>query len=345
MENTKNQILIIGDAHFKDNLSYSEYVLDKRIPEKKDVLDFIVNSASDCRSIVLMGDNLNSKNNSSETIKEFVSFIERFNDKNVYIIAGNHEKRGNGKSAIDFLKEVNKPNWHIIVTAPETLEIDGEKITFLPYISRAELGVNTDKEATDIIVSKLQGGSILFAHHAVSDTFAGSTAVNDFKEVILPKGELESRYGLLIAGHIHDPRQYGRTIITGSLFTCDAGEHEKFIWKVDPKSKEIQKLKVPCRGIHKVINPTYLELENISKNSIIKCVLTDRSIKDIEGLKENLAKFDAYILIEQYPNERKKLHFDEGGSMDFSVENLLDIYSKEKNVDLAKLMEGYELIK
>jgi len=76
METTVRKIGIIGDAHFKDNLSYSEYVKDQRIPEKKEILDFIIKSFSDCDSVVFMGDNLNSKNNSSEVIREFVEFVK-----------------------------------------------------------------------------------------------------------------------------------------------------------------------------------------------------------------------------------------------------------------------------
>ncbi len=154
----EGKILVIGDAHFKDNLSYSEYVEDQRIPEKAKILDFIVASAKDCNSIIFMGDNMNSKNNSAESIREFTAFVERFDDKEVYIILGNHEKKGNGKSALDFMMEINKPNWHVMSTPTDTV-IDGEKVSFLPYMSRVELGVNTDEEATQTLMRGLKGGT------------------------------------------------------------------------------------------------------------------------------------------------------------------------------------------
>lgn len=344
MENNKtnNKILILGDMHFKDNLSYADYVQDRRIPEKKAILDFIVDSSSDCSAIVFMGDNMNSKNNSAKSIREFIEFVERFDDKKVYIILGNHEKKGDGSSALDFMEEINKPNWTIVTRKP--LTVDGG-YTFLPYMSNSELGCSTSKGSLEKILPELSGGTYLFAHHAISDTFAqDGVNVNDFKEMILPKEELESRYSMIIAGHVHYPQQIGRTIITGSTFTDACGDHEKFIWKINPLNDEVEKLKVPGRGIYKIINPTAGKLEKISKDSIVKCVITDKAI-DIEKIKMMLSEYDAYILIEQYPNERKKLHFDDGGSMDFTIEQLLSAYSKEKNIDYKKLIEGYEIIK
>ena len=342
MFETNKKIGIIGDLHFKDDLSYSEYVVDQRIPEKKQILDFIVESFKDCNYVVFMGDNLNSKNNSSKTIKDFVSFVERFDDKEVYIIEGNHNKKGDGTSSLDFMKETKKSNWHVMTTPIEHV-IDGEKVSFLPYMSKVELGCNTDVEATGRLMEGLKGGTILFAHHAILDTFADhGVSTNDFKEVVLPKEELEKRYKLIIAGHIHKPEQYGNTIITGSIFTDSVGEKEKFIWKIGVHDQSVEKIKLPCREIHKIENPTPEDLEIIDKSSIVKCIITDKSMK-VDTIREALKKFDAYLLLEQYTQERKKLHFDEG-AIDFSIDSLLEIYSVEKKIDLKKLKLGFELI-
>lgn len=339
----EGKILVIGDAHFKDNLSYSEYVSDQRIPEKKAILDFIVASASDCHSVVFMGDNMNSKNNSAESIREFTEFVERFNNKDVYIILGNHEKRGNGKSALDFMMEINKPNWHVM-SVPTTKTIEGEKVSFLPYMSRVELGANTDEEATQTIMRGLEGGTFLFAHHVISDTMGNAygMSTNEFKEVILPKDEVERRYKLVVAGHIHVPQQKGRTIITGSVFTHDTGEKEKFIWKLGTKTQSVEKIKLPCREIHKLENPTHEQLEKIDPSSIVKVVITVKGL-EIEVLKKYLSRFDAFLLLEQYPSERTKVHFEEG-ALDLTVPSLLKIYAEQKGIDLDKLMEGYSMI-
>lgn len=342
------KILCIGDTHFKDSLSYADYVSDRRIAEKKEILDFIIKESSDCEHIVFLGDNFHSKNNSSEVNREFVEFIERFGDKQVYVISGNHEKKGDGKTAIDFLGEVKKKNWHIF-TRPSAISIDGVKLDFLPYMLNSELGVENSEEATKYIMNHLDGGDILFTHHNITGTSFNGISTDTLKGVVLPKEELEKKYKLIVAGDIHVPQQYGRVVITGSLFTSEVGELEKFIWKIDPNAERnphqaigLYKLKVPNRPIYKLTNPTPLELTKLPKNAILKIIVTDKNIS-IEELKVVASGLDAYLIIEDYPNERAKMHIEKG-AIDFNIESLLKMYSEAKKVDYQKLVSGLELI-
>ena len=338
-----NLIGVIGDLHFKDNLSYADYIPDKRVGEKKEVLDFIVESFKDCSHVAFMGDNFNSRNNSSETNREFVEFLERFGDKEIYIISGNHEKKGNGKTAIDFLGEVKKENWHIITGWPESYKIGLHDVSFLPFMLRSELGVETNEEAVDKIVKNLSKGDILFAHHAITGTTFNGIKVETFSEPILPKEKLEKKYGLVVAGHIHSPMQYGQTLLTGSVFNDAVGETEKFIYKIK-NDLSIEKLKLPGRAIYKLENPKKEDLVFLDAHSIVKVVLTDKNI-NVEHIKEFLKAFDASLLVEDYRNERKKAHIQGNSAFDFSIEALLKLYSEEKSVDYQKLLLGLELIK
>lgn len=348
------KIGIIGDTHFKDFLSYADYISDRRLAEKKEILDFIVKSFEDCGLIVFLGDNFHSKNNSSETNREFVEFIERFGDKEVYIISGNHEKKGDGKTAIDFLGEVKKKNWHIF-TRPSSIEFvwknsdvgpstqpkSAYKLDFLPYMLNSELGVENSEEATKHIMDHLTGGDILFTHHNITGTSFNGISTDTLKGVVLDKDELEKKYKLIIAGDIHVPQQYGNVIIAGSLFTSEVGELEKFIWKVDGNMK-VEKLKVPARPIYKLTNPTPIQLTKLPKNAIVKIIVTDKNIS-IEELKVVADGLDAYLIIEDYPNERAKMHIEQG-AIDFNIESLLKLYAEAKNVDYQKLIHGLELL-
>jgi DNA repair exonuclease SbcCD nuclease subunit len=337
-----NLIGVIGDLHMRDMLAYGDYLLDRRFEEKKEVLDFIVNSFEDCSHVVLMGDNFNSKNNSSETNRDFVEFIERLSQdkkRQIYIISGNHEKKGNGKTAIDFLKEIDRENWHIYTT-PSSVDISGLKIDFLPFMLKSELGVETNEEAANKMTKDLKGGDILFAHHAISGTVFRGVKVETFLEPVLSKEKLEKKYKLILAGHIHSPLDYGKTIITGSVFNQEVGETEKFIVKIK-RNLEVEKIKLPGRGIHKLENPSKAQLDKLSKDSIVKVIVTDKKI-NIEELQQHLTRFDAHLLIEDYPSKRKKMHIE--GAFDFNIESLLLLYATEKGVDYQRLLRGLELI-
>ncbi len=339
------KICVIGDLHFKENLSYSDYVKDRRIEEKKEILDFITKSSFDCDNVVILGDCFDTKNPTAETTKAFVSFVESFGDKGMYIISGNHSKRGNGSTALDFMKEIkNKHNWHIMTT-PTVDSLGDVNCFFLPYMSKQEFGVSSDSESLKVILDQINRSNTqyLFAHHAISDTFSnGNVSTNTFHEVILPKKELEDKFDIVMAGHIHKPQQDGKTVISGSVFTSEAGETEKFIWKIDTSNNNVEKIKLPGRGIYKLENPTIEKLSEIPLSSIVKVIITSKDIK-AEEIKEYIKRFDTFIFLEKYPNERKKLHFDEG-AIDFSINNLLSMYSVEKGVPLDKLTRGMELI-
>lgn len=333
---------VIGDLHFKEELSYADLFQDRRENEKNKVLDHIVNSLIDCDQIVFLGDQLNSKNNMSEVIKNFISFVERFGKKEIYIISGNHEKKGDGTTAIDFMREVNKPNWHII-TKPCEEKIEGLSVSFLPYMNKFEMKTEDNSESTKKIVKGLGGGDILFHHHSVSGTKTESGMVTDFfNEPVLPKAVIEKKYKLIVGGHIHKYQKQGKTIVSGSIFTNEVNESNKYILKID-KDLKVENIALPGRQIYGLKDPQVSDLKKISGGSIVKVVITDKKI-DKEELEKEMARFDAYVLLEQYPNERKKIYAD-SGVIDFSVENLLSLYAKERGIDVNLLMEAYEEIK
>jgi len=345
MAKTNKKILVIGDLHLREKLGYADYIKNGRKKEGEQVLDHIIKESSDCDTVILLGDNFNARNNTSEVIKRFVAFLERFNDKDIYILSGNHEKNADGKTAIDFLREVNKPNWTIITN--EILIKNTEGMTFLPYMTKPELEAKDDAAGTKKLMTMLTSGKMLFLHHAISDSMAGVVSTNIFNEIVLPKTGLEKKYQLIFGGHIHTPQvlKGDRTYIAGSIFNNEIGDTQKYVWKIDKTKLTVSQHKLPGRGIYKLENPSVADINKIAKKEIIKVVINDKKIKkDVAVIKKALEKFDAYLLLEQYPNERKKVHFEEG-MLELDVEKLLDIYAKEKKIDRKALKVGWDLIK
>lgn len=336
------KIGLIGDLHLKERLGYADYIKDRRLSEKAEVLSQIETTFKNHDLVIFMGDNLNSRNNQSEVIKEFVDFVERFSDKQVAILAGNHEKYGDGRSAIDFMKHIKRP-WTVVTNKPTLLEKDGLKIVLLPFMSRAELKAKDDHAASLALQGMLPEGDMLFAHHAISGMKAGRINSDMFQEPMLDKAWVTKRFKLTAIGHIHESVNEKNVLLTGSIFNNEVGELSKSIWTIDTVKNTVEEHRLRARSIFKIVDPSPGALTALDKKNILKVELTQRGI-DLEGLKKQMAEFDGHVLIERYQNERQRIEL-EGDALDYSVEKMLELYAKSKKLDPTILLKGYDLIR
>lgn len=328
------KIGVIGDLHLKDHLPYYEFIKDKRESEEKEVLLCIIEWLSECDKIVILGDQLNGKNNSSETIKKFVTFIESFGSKDIYIISGNHEIKTDKLSAIDFMKEVNKPNWHIISSTLYQV-VDG--MLFVPYCKKQFLPINNEdnKKSSEFLLKLLPESPMAFFHQSISGfKSTNEQTVDIFDEMILSFEEISSKYKLVFSGHIHKPQHIKNIYYAGSVFNCEVGDHGKSIWIIND-DMSVKEIKLPGRNIYKIENEELLK--DMPPNSIVKYIVTDKNT-NIEELKDKYENFfDSFIIVEQYKNERKKLKEDIK-LIDFSMNNLISLYAKEKGIDEKEII-------
>jgi DNA repair exonuclease SbcCD nuclease subunit len=337
--------LVIGDLHL-GKMGYSDYIEDGRNKEKNDVFDFIVKKAllPEIFNIVFVGDQFNTKNPLSETVSELTRLLERIpKEKEVFIIAGNHEIKAGGETAIDYLKEITGKNWHVITDKPQKI---GDMV-FLPYQSKNFLNAEDNASAAKMIIESLPDGEVLFHHHAVKGSQVhGGMLVDLFPEPVLDLKALNKKYKLIVGGHIHSPRQKENVVVTGSVFNNEVGEDGKYIWTID-ETLAVEKHPLPGRSVIKIENPTIEELGKLKKDTIIKAIISKKIEKEEKDLlKKELRKFDCYILQEQITNERKKVSLDDGGKItEMSIESLLGIYAKQNKIPEEKLLSGFELIK
>lgn len=341
------KILAVGDQHFRLELPYSEYVKDRRHAERQGVYDAVIDASKSCDAVVLMGDNLNARHNHSSVISDFVRFVDRFGDKQVFIISGNHEVYEGHKTAIDFLRGLR--NNVRVITPEDGITVDNEHgavLAFVPYMTNSVLGVTDYKEGGSMILQALEYPGkydAIFLHHAIEGCGVPGGMTDLFNEIVLPREYLEELAYNVVAGHIHVPQQVGHTTITGSLMTQEMGEESKFVWVLDTEDRSVTAVDMPVRPIYKAVDPSISHLDSLDKGAIIKVVLT-RPGQDVESIREKLREFDASIVFENYPDERRRLTVDTSAVLDLSVENLLQLYAQAKGKDPERLKKALKLI-
>ena len=121
------------------------------------------------------------------------------------------------------------------------------------------------------------------------------------------------------------------------------GETEKFVWKIDTKDGTYERISLPVRPIYKIFDPHSQELDTLPANAIVKVILTEKDL-NVDAIKKALERFDAHILVESYPNERTRMHVEEGQTLDLSIDSLLDLYAKAKGKDAGRLKKALKIV-
>ncbi len=323
------KIGIIGDLHLSEALPYANLVPDKRLAEETAVFAAIKIGFSKYDLVVMLGDQFHFGTNSSSVISKFLHLLESLNAKTVVLLAGNHEKRGNGESALDFLKEIKGKNWLVVTNKVQVLELDGQRLVFSNYFTNPELGTSNLTKANQALEKRIlaEKGDFLFVHHALSSTPVGGITTDAFNEPVLDIGKLKKNYTQIVGGHIHQPSLKDNVLVAGSAFSLAVGDTGKSLWTWNDGFKAIPS---PTRPIIKLENPTLKQLDPVPHNAIVKLYFTDAKKKK------------SAPVIEQYKTKRQRaaVEFDP-----YDMDALLEAYAKQKKVDAAKLKQGFELIK
>lgn len=101
------------------------------------------------------------------------------------------------------------------------------------------------------------------------------------------------------------------------------------------------------RGIYKVEVRSDTSFDDIPDNAIVKAVVVDPELQG-EGVNklrnETLTRFDAFVVVEQYPRKRQKIQISEAGGLDLTLENLIKVYSEARKIPHTDLKAGLELL-
>jgi DNA repair exonuclease SbcCD nuclease subunit len=339
------KLLIVGDLHFRPELPYAAAFDDGRRGEWNKALETIHKASENADAVVLMGDNLNTRHNHSTVIREFVEFLKGFGDKDVHILIGNHERYGDS-TALDFLERMEHAKWHVYSNPTQCNDLgDGTTATFIPFMTSWLAGGTGDfaEDATNFL-DTLKPADVAFFHQGISGAVTHGTMVDLFNELVFDAAKLEKLYSRVFSGHIHQHQELSPiTTMTGSVFTMEVGDYTKFVYLYDSKAKTTERIQLPVRGIYKLVNEEHTD-EKIPATSIVKCEITERDVYDIDNVKKVLSRFDASVLIEKYPSERKKIDI-QGASIGLDLDSLLQMYAKAKDLSYNTLKEGLDLLK
>lgn len=339
------KILIVGDPHFRYQLPYAAALEDSRRGEWDAVKKMIHDEAKTCDAVVLMGDNFNSKHNHSSVNKEFIEFLNGFST-DVYMIAGNHERYGE-ETALDFIQEMAVDSWKVY-TRPTHVELPGGlSFQFLPYMTPGTVGAGSNEEARDKVMELIKPATYLFHHHIVESTKWEGGDSSIVNELVLP-ATVEDNYTMVFGGHIHQPSKVTeKTWVVGNIFTNEVGEHEKFIFVLDTETNAVEQKKLPCRPIYSVdVKQATSYVSDIPAYSIVKATVRDPFFVGQRAYITNelFGHVDAFVLVEQFSKQRKKVNLAEAGALDLSIDNLLKVYCDQRKISFPDIRSAFDLL-
>lgn len=340
------KILIVGDPHFRYQLPYAPAMEDARRSEWEAVKKMIHDEAKKCDVTILMGDNFNSKHNHSSVNKEFIEFLNGFGEQDVYMIAGNHERYGE-ETALDFIKEMEIAKWKVY-TNPTHVQLSSDiSFQFLPFMTPGTVGASSNEEARDKVMEMLKPATYLFHHHIVESTKWEGGDSSIVNELVLP-ATVENNYTLVFGGHIHQPsRVTEKTWVVGNIFTNEVGEHEKFIFILDTETNTVEQKKLPCRPIYSIdVKQGVSYATDIPAYSIVKATVRDPFFVGQRNYITNelFGHVDAFVLVEQFSKQRKKVDLTETGALDLSIDNLLRVYCDQRKVSFPDIRSAFDLL-
>lgn len=239
-------MLLIGDLHI--TTKYADAIID--------AVRGFVDRNSEEKNLVFLGDYMYMFSYDRKALGQlFDLFISlRQQGKNVYILAGNHDRVGQqfvyaeGKKISDLV--AGQSNVLRFITSPELHTIESKEILFFPFTKHieaegaAEAGTANERLSTRLntllesYVTKNPRLTVIHHHYIANTKFPGQQAQFSYKDIALSPHFLDMPGLRLISGHIHMPFSYKNYLCTGSVrYTSPLEQnHHKFLFRRDTEA-------------------------------------------------------------------------------------------------------------
>ncbi|MFZ2150865.1 MAG: metallophosphoesterase [Candidatus Absconditicoccaceae bacterium] len=331
-------MLLIGDIHITQRFK------DKIISGIQNFID----QNPDEKNIIFLGDYVYHFSYDRNSILELYNlFLELFeNGKNVYILAGNHDRLGNSfvyqeaMKAFQIINNLHKQNDGKLtfITEPTIQDIEGQKILFFPFMLDSnqikytnplfqELAKSSNKneqisgyinQILENFIEQNENLTIIHHYYINNTVFPGQRSRFNYKDIALNEDFLKNSKIRLISGHLHQGFIKNNYLCTGSIWSTNSLEinQNKFLFKYNTPNNEIT-----ANFIN--INP-YILIE--SEEKVDKSILNYKIDKIIQENKDNFEK-----------NDLRNIKFKNNNTQ--NLENL-SLSIKVKDIDYEK-MEDY----
>ena len=276
-------ILIVGDLHFQiqNFIQVEQFCIQIYELLKKDNIVHVI----------FLGDILHCHDKLDTIVLNYV--LNFFNNIvkicNITVLVGNHDMINNTNYCnpqghwMNCLKLNDKIK---IVDVPMALDICGLKFLGMPYVY-----VGRFNEALNDYNFNPNDFDFCLAHQEFKDCKMG--AFNS------TKGDEYNFNTLCISGHIHNYQKYNNILYTGSAFEHSFGSSKCFLFLINVKSKEIEKIDSIVESKNIFYKKLKFENEKFVLNSKLKMPSSGKKLNKLVIEVESLQNFKEWLIGEE----------------------------------------------
>lgn len=203
----REDFLVVGDPHLKENLLFESRELVRKIVEHA--------RENPPRFIVILGDVLDRHNIYEAFAFDLMNTFLRdlYQIAKTFVLVGNHDRVNNS----DFLSGVSPfspmHEWDQtrirIADKPISETIDGEEYIFAPYVPEGRF-----IESLNLHLPHWQKARAIFAHNTVKGARVAKRETGDVIANNIDEWRLD--YPQLIAGHLHEGHEFNNILYVGT---------------------------------------------------------------------------------------------------------------------------------
>lgn len=328
------KIAFLGDAHWGAR-GNSEFFLFKQLEFYRDVF-FPYLIENDIKHVIQFGDLLDQRKYVNVRIMYHLQreYLQKFEELGItqHVIIGNHDVVHNNTNKISALVEIADkrtfPNTTVLYD-PETVDFDGCKIDFIPWINRenkAEVLEFIEKSTSDICIGHFEiNGFEMVTGVECKDGLTWDTFTD---------------YNAVYSGHFHkqSKRTHKKTLIhyIGTPYEMNWGDYgdEKGFHIFDTETGETEFIKNPNQIYHKVM----YDDTSVDYDSFDEKLYADTIVKLIVEEKKNDLMYDR--LITRLQRTAHDFLITDTESFDVSGEDLSEMDVEDSLSILIKAVDG-----